>query len=211
MLPASKAHAATLSWVRAFVCGLGLCPWAKPAETLVVVSPRCSARDRVDAVGVRFMRRQAELLLSTGSAAPPVHRDARRATVVCAFTDDAYEDVGAFAKLWRAVEADLAASAAPDDVVLLAFHPERVDSGPGCVPEDASDPGHFSVRSPLPTLQLLRATDVQAARDDWSATHGGWGALGLLTSNKQKLQKLGSGNLRARIEACRHALEDPQS
>lgn len=192
---AATAHAATKAWVAHFVCGLGLCPWASLAETLVVVAP-CITRD-AEAVGVRFMQRQAELL---ARGARP-HRGARRSTVVSAFTHEAYRDVGEFARLWRSVEFDLAAFA-PDELVLLAFHPDRVDSGPGCVPADAMDAGHFSVRSPLPTLQLLRATDVDVAREDWAKAHGGRGAFKLLESNKRKLRSIGAVALRSRIDAC---------
>ncbi|KAG8468043.1 hypothetical protein KFE25_007095 [Diacronema lutheri] len=192
MFAPRAAHGATVDWIRAFVCGLALCPWAQPDATLVVVAPHSAHV----AVGVRFMRRQAELLIAR--APPPPHRGVRRPTVVSAFTASAYKDVLAFASLWRAVESDLSAFA-PGQLVLLAFHPNRVDSGPGCLPHMADDAGHFSVRAPLPTLQLLRDVDVDTARAQWAHTHGGPGALGLLTANKRTLRSIGADALHAML------------
>jgi hypothetical protein len=193
---ALRAHSATSAWVGSFVCGLGLCPWAVPSQTLVAVAPHAAPPD----AHVRFMLRQADLLLA--GARP--HARANKPTVVCAFTSEGYADVAAFARLWQAVETSVEARA-PGDLVLLAFHPQRVDHGPGCLPDIESDAGHFSVRSPWPTLQLLRAIDVDDARREWSHKHGGRGAFGLLVANKRKLRAIGSAPLRERLDVCRVA------
>ena len=50
---------------------------------------------------------------------------------------------------------------------VLAFHPDRVDTGPGCH-SDPDDAAHYSVRSPHPTLQLLRKESVRRARAEWN-------------------------------------------
>ena len=188
------AAKATREWVRGFVCALSLCPWAAPAQTLVTVSPPVASLP----AHVVYMRRQAELLLA--GARP--HARSAKPTVVCAFPCDEYAEVGAFAALWNAVQTDLDRHA-PGALVLLAFHPRRVDSGPGCIPDDADDAGHFTVRSPYPTLQLLRSVDVDDARAEWAQRRGGPGAWGLLVANKERLRALGSAELAARIDLCR--------
>ncbi|KAJ1636883.1 hypothetical protein T492DRAFT_956913 [Pavlovales sp. CCMP2436] len=190
-MSAAGAQKATLNWLQRFVVGLGLCPWARPQHTLVAVAP-CHAG--VEG-GVRFMRRQAQLL-ALGTAG--LYRGVEQPTCVCVFTDASYADPVSFAGLWRTVEADLDAS-----LILLAFHPLRVDHGPGCLPQIASDAGHFSVRAPWPTLQLLRVADVLAAREHWAEAHGGPGAFGLLTANKRKLRSTGTPRLQEMINTCR--------
>jgi hypothetical protein len=147
---------------------------------------------------VRYMRRQAELLLA--GAGP--HASSAKPTVVCVFPCDEYAAAGAFASLWNAVEMDLDAYAR-GALVLLAFHPQRVDRGPGCFPDDADEAGHFTVRSPWPTLQLLRSVDVDNARAEWAERRGGPGAWGLLVANKRKLRAMGSAELASRIDSCR--------
>ena len=50
------------------------------------------------------------------------------------------------------------------------------------------------MRSPLPTVQLLRCSDLAAARDEWRQAHDSSlpGALQLLLDNKQRLRELGT-------------------
>lgn len=191
---AGATAAATREWVRGFVCALSLCPWAAPAQTLVTVSPSFTSLP----AHVLYMRRQADLLLA--GARP--HANVAKPTVVCAFACSEYAEVGEFASLWNAVQTDLE-SHFPGALVLLAFHPRRVDSGPDCFPEDADEAGHFTVRSPWPTLQVLRSVDVDIARAEWAQRCGGPGAWGLLVANKQRLRAMGSAELAARIDSCR--------
>ena len=91
-----------------------------------------------------------------------------------------------------------------EPLALLAFHPDRCDSGPGCA-NDANDAGHYSVRSPLPTVQLLREADLEVAREQWASRRPDEphpGALGLLLENKQKLRQLGTERLRDMLDEC---------
>lgn len=198
MAGARLAHEATIAWITSFVAGLKLCPWAVTSASLVVVAPCLDAHD--DAL-VAYVRRQAMLLASNRHP----HAQAQAPTTLCVYTDERFGEVGRFAELWVAVEQDLAAVARNGGprFVLLAFHPTRIDGGIGCRPEDPDDPGHYTVRAPWPTLQLLRAEDVDAARHSWATQHGGPGALGLLTRNKAHLRSLGTDELRRRLNACK--------
>mmetsp|Transcript_18228 Transcript_18228/g.49044 ORF Transcript_18228/g.49044 Transcript_18228/m.49044 type:complete len:219 (-) Transcript_18228:191-847(-) len=193
---AARAALATRSWVASFVCGLGLCPWARPHETLYTVAPHAADQSR----HIEYMRRQANLLCAR--AGPHAH--AEHPTVLCAFTTETYVDVTVFAALWRDVQENLAGQS----IVLLAFHPVRLDRGPGCFPDEPHDPGHFTVRSPLPTLQLLRKCDVDEARLSWEKSKGGKGALGLLLENKDSLRALGSSELSSRMHKCSQLAAD---
>eukprot|EP00434_Breviolum_minutum_P011150 symbB.v1.2.009838.t1/scaffold628.1/size179110/1 len=79
-----------------------------------------------------------------------------------------------FSQLWKQVEASK-----KDAVHLLAFHPCREDRGPGCR-ANPLDAGHFSVRAPWPTLQLLRTADLNRAREEWMQRNGAQGSYGAL-------------------------------
>ena len=97
---------------------------------------------------------------------------------------------------------------------LLAFHPTRSDAGPGCAAGDPTDAGHYSVRSPLPTIQLLRSDDLEASREAYAATRvpgaaiararhpRAPGALALLLENKRRLRSLGAPLLQRLLDAC---------
>eukprot|EP00802_Teleaulax_amphioxeia_P009272 Tamp_09288.p6 GENE.Tamp_09288~~Tamp_09288.p6 ORF type:complete len:110 (+),score=16.13 Tamp_09288:339-668(+) len=65
-------------------------------------------------------------------------------------------------RLVRHVQALLDEEAHAQRVDLLAFHRWRNDQGPG-TSKDPDDAAHFSVRSPYPTLQLLKDKDLRLA------------------------------------------------
>lgn len=183
----------TLRWIDEFVIGQRLCPWASesrrsPAFHLVTIG---DASQFVEAT----VAAAAELASSSSSLS------------LCPTTllvlDDrmAQSDVAHFAGLCRQASV-LAARAAPS-VDLLGFHPARIDRGPGCS-ANAEDAAHYSVRSPLPTVQLLRRADLDAARRDYAARRSPSalpGALGLLYENKRRLRKTGSDVLREQLRA----------
>lgn len=185
------AELATRRWIDRFVIGERLCPWAPPADVRIVVSDRLSVDGLVEEAS---RLRAAESSLST--------------TLVVYLDDAAQDDAAVFARFSTAAQPQLGSG-----IDLLAFHPSRHDSGPGCS-EDLDDAGHFSVRSPLPTCQLLRSFELQNARARYSAglvagsraalaRHpGSPGALSLLLENKRRLRALGSSALQALLSGC---------
>jgi len=190
-LTASAAELATRRWIDRFVIGERLCPWAPPADVRVVVHDSLS----VDALVEEASRlRAAEASLST--------------TLVVYLDDAVQDDAAVFARFSSAAQPQLVSG-----IDLLAFHPNRHDAGPGCS-EDLTDAGHFSVRAPLPTCQLLRSFELDDARTRYSAglvagaraalaRHpGSPGALALLLENKRRLRALGSNALRAMLAGC---------
>ena len=129
-------------------------------------------------------------------------------TSLLVIDDHAVEDVGEFAALCRRAQQRVAQLADADgEIVLLGFHPDRLDVGPGCSTV-ASDAAHFTVRSPHPTLQVLRAADVATAREQWRQSHDDGtpgktpGALGLLNGNKRRLRAIGTLALQRMLRAC---------
>lgn len=185
-------------WLSSFVMALKLCPWASTGSTLVVGAPVLEQQEQ----HVLFVRRQAEILAQRRG--PHARTADGRATTLIAYSG--YQAVDSFAELWTSVEVDLRQQF--PNVLLLAFHPDRLDSGPGCSP-DPNDAGHFSVRAPCPVLQLLSRVEVEEARQSWELRYGGRGGMGLLVRNKRRLRAMGATELRRRLhsagdEACDH-------
>ena len=201
-LAAAASHgtaAATLRWVEQLVVGLGLCPWAtcdpERGFSLLVSSEANEAMEMVAS--------EAEGL---AARAPKIRQPAGRpanffpTSLVVVEDESLVCDVGAFASFCRHAQRRVARGSAGGEVALLGFHPERLDRGPGCRPSDPSDAGHFSVRSPYPTVQVLLESDLVIAREQWAARRPdddeSPGALGLLLENKRRLRAIGSPRLR---------------
>ncbi|KAJ1471591.1 hypothetical protein T484DRAFT_1977315 [Baffinella frigidus] len=223
------ARAATERWIDEWVVGLKLCPWAgassrAPQMRLLVVDRNfdggaVETEAQMEA-HVAFVEEEAQSLQALGGAheagSPETTGEAGPAgashTTVLVFPGEGYEgdgegSCGAFPRLARRCE-EVARRYGQE---LLAFHPNRADTGPGCS-DAASDAAHYSVRSPYPTLQLLRQADLVRAREQWAAGEEGRraveaglpGALGLLMANKRRLREMGSEELQTKLRDLRH-------
>ena len=176
-----------MAWLDELVVGKCLCPWASPA----IAAPGFRLRAVRDAALLeRVVVEEARVLEACTSVYP----------TILIVVDADIEPPAAFGRIATRVQARLAST----DIDLLAFHPSRLDNGPGCV-ADPEDAAHYSVRSPLPTLQLLRRSDLASTRDEWKAVHNSPlpGALGLLHENKRKLRRIGSPALSSSMEQWR--------
>ncbi|CAE7715894.1 HERC6 [Symbiodinium sp. KB8] len=180
----------TQAWLREFVAGEGLCPWALGAKAQIrhcLHGPKSWELCMDDVLGHKL---RAWMASDNATAAP---------TTLTVFSDEGFSGRSGlkhFGRLWR----ECAAVASKDDLELLAFHPLREDQGPGCRASPL-DAGHYSTRAPWPTLQLLRKDDLERARDEWKARHkdSDPGAFGLLLRNKARLRALGNAELAARF------------
>eukprot|EP00439_Symbiodinium_sp_Y106_P036789 s1687_g4.t1 len=180
----------TQAWIREFVAGEGLCPWALGAEAQIqhcLHGPKSWELCMGDVLGHKLLAWMAN---DNATTAP---------TTLTVFSHEGFSGRSGlkhFGRLWR----ESAAVASEDDLELLAFHPLREDQGPGCRASPL-DAGHYSTRAPWPILQLLRKDDLERARDEWKARHqdSGPGAFGLLLRNKARLRALGNGELAARF------------
>ena len=193
------ASAATLQWVQQLVIGRGLCPWASTDPergfTLLTSPEANEALQMVESEAEGLAARALNVQRPDGDASaffPPT-------SLVVVTDEDMASDVGAFANFCQRAQRRVKRSSAGGDVALLGFHPDRLDRGPGCRPSDASDAGHFSVRSPYPTVQVLLESDLVLAREEWAAKRPDDefpGALGLLLENKRRLRAIGSTRLK---------------
>ena len=185
-LAVCPCRAATLAWVNDLVIGQRLCPWASDA----IRSPafRLLTVDDVE-----------DFETATAAAANELKKlEEHRATTLLVLDSRAAQlDVQSFGRICSA-----AARRCGDGIDLLGFHPARVDVGPGCSTR-SEDAAHFSVRSPLPTIQLLRTDDLVEARAEWRERHGSAlpGAFELLQDNKKRLRSLGRVSLQRMMDA----------
>ena len=199
-LTAAAADAATRRWIDRVVIGERLCPWAAPASPRILV---------VREPSLPLLEEEAALLLAA--------RPLSTTLVVCC--DDALrKDARSFGTLFMTLQAGCDVG---PGVELLAFHPTRSDAGPGCAAGDPTDAGHYSVRSPLPTIQLLRSDDLEASREAYAATRvpgaaiararhpRAPGALALLLENKRRLRSLGAPLLQRLLDACFETAAEP--
>ena len=153
---------ATLRWVNRMVLRENLCPYAHPvarrreALSAVVASPRTTS-DLLSTISKQcraLARGPAETVLIALAPEPGTLGEALEA------------DFPAFLSLGWAVEEHVA-EVAPSAVQLAFFHPRAVRSLYSASPEeDASD---YAIRSPFPTVHLLRTADVEAVSPDNAA------------------------------------------
>ena len=184
------------TWVEKLVIGRKLCPWATTAESRGFRLRELHDADEAMAVIVD----EAAGLAARASSAE-VHA-LPTTLIVC--DDPQLDDLGEFATYCRRAVRRIQRVTADDErVALLGFHPQRVDSGPGCS-SNPEDPGHYAVRSPLPLVQVLREADLTTAREQWRERHASEepGALGLLLQNKVNLRRLGAEELRRILASC---------
>ena len=192
-LTAAAADTATRKWIDRVVIGERLCPWAAPASPRILV---------VQEPSLALLDEEAALLLA--------ERPLSTTLVVCC-DESLRTDARSFGRLFVSLQAECSAGPGVD---LLAFHPMRSDAGPGCAAGDPTDAGHYSVRSPLPTIQLLRSEDLESSREAFAgrrvqgaaaarARHPrAPGALALLLENKRRLRSLGTPMLQRLLDAC---------
>ena len=194
--PSAGWRLATLAWIEGLVIGRNLCPWAaatvKTSEFRLVHAPSLDVLEDIVVAEAAAFPQQCP-----SSTPPPT------ILVVC----DTDCPVADFAKISN--RATRRVSELQLDV--LAFHPDRIDTGPGCS-TDPSDAAHYTVKSPLPTIQLLRQSDLRSARADYASRHDSTlpGALELLNGNKQRLRTVGPARLRSQLESWRAQWRRPE-
>ena len=145
---------ATVAWVRRFVIGLGMCPFAAlPFHQGTVFTVECP--EATTEAAFYWAGAQVRGLLAT----PPTAVE----TVLLVFSGNDLLSFDAFLDFVAELEYLLEASGTSEEVQLAHFHPTYRFAG---VPAD--DPGNATNRSPYPTVQLLRVKSVTAA----VAAHG---------------------------------------
>lgn len=179
--------AATQAWIDGLIIGHNLCPWARRASVRIVCTPDADALLRAVPAEADALRAEMTPFATTLLVLPERGLDA--------FT---------FGRIF--CESESAVSEHSSWLKLLAFHPERLDTGPGCT-TNPMDAAHFSTRSPLPTIQLLREAELSHARAEWESMQPVTarirypGAFGLLVRNKEKLRGMGRVKLQELMDS----------
>jgi uncharacterized protein len=171
-----------MAWARTIVVGLNLCPFAAGAldraRVRVVVT---HAEDEAGMTAV--VHDEIDKLLERG-------RDVVETTLVVA-PRYARNDFLRFHSFGEALEDQIERDDRLVDAVMAArFHPEHAWAGTSSV----DDPVNFDKRAPYPTINLLRADDVDR--------YAGEGLTdGILERNVDTLAEIGTERLRGLYEA----------
>lgn len=187
--------ATTRLWLSRVVIGNKLCPFAPPVSTEPKLRLRASAA--TDEAGVVAEVGREALLLREGIRRPDVGLHETTLLVL----PDELECCGtwqAFVQLsWRLQAEAIVANGCAEDLQIVLFHPNAVHSAYGEGPADAAD---FSVRSPHPTVHLLREVDMLEAVQRYPDAHG------IPQRNKARLRALGIEACEEQLAACRRAV-----
>ena len=180
---ACSTHANTLRWVDEWVIGLNLCPYTK------------GVRNRASALGVTVSSASTDESfadeISAEVTALVTGGGPETSLIVVPPTSPwgkaLHEDYGSFLLLGWQVD-ELLTELVPDQSVMqVLFHPLALRDL-YVQTDDDDDPGEFAMRSPHPTVHLLRASDVQALPPNHAAQ--------VPTRNKATLAQLGISKLR---------------
>lgn len=167
----------TLNWVDNWVVGQKLCPFAKPlrsADALRIAITHATTEDGVcasfaDELGLI----EQGILAEDGTATEPGSRkghsfpESTLLVLASSATDDAhYAQFPEFNRLSWALQDVVVTHGLVDKVQIVLFHPDAVHSLYSMDPDDTVadvDPKAFAIRSPYPTIHLLREKDVLQA------------------------------------------------
>jgi uncharacterized protein len=214
--------AATQKWIERVVVGEKLCPFAPAllaADTLrVVVSPATSETQAVAAI-----RSEARLLFGAdektqldenydvnasdiAAISPPLsqqqrHLQPRHETTLVVFDAPFVQDFRDFVRLsWVLQEEAIVHGGFQNDLQLVLFHPNATHQtyrDSASLDEGDEAAGDFTIRSPYPTVHLLREIDVM------QAASGGYPNLSELpTRNKLRLVAQGYAHCKGRLDEC---------
>ena len=141
-----NAEQLTREWVTRLVVGEGLCPFAHPVLSGLLIEV-CDSDD-LDQVTRSFM----ELVEQVATAAP-----AELPTALFV-VPNALQDFDEYWN-WNLICDELSAQMGHEGELQIAtFHPHYQFDG-----EDDNDPSHYTNRSPFPMLHIIREADIEAA------------------------------------------------
>jgi len=177
-----SALAATRRWLREFVIGLNLCPFAAaPMAADRVRFVVCEATRFEDIYGEFLAELEAFTLLSP--------HDAETCLFIVA---DGLDDFAEYLDLLDLADAAVDQVGLRGVVQLASFHPQYVFSG-----ADTDDPANYTNRSPCPMLHLIREAGLEAALENYPNPEA------IPERNIRTLRDLGFAKVRKRLAACR--------
>jgi len=183
----------TRKWLDKIVIGEKLCPFAftplNEGKIRIVASNATTAEQAV----VDIQREVQELMLQ-----PPLPQH-ETTLVVFDYQYSFVQDFLEFVRLSWALQEEAIGDKFAQELQLVLFHPLATHQTYGAMPEDEHDDtaaADYTIRSPYPTVHLLREVDVM------KAVTSGYPNLEYLPSrNKARLVQLG-------IRVCQQRLED---
>eukprot|EP00562_Extubocellulus_spinifer_P003765 CAMPEP_0178538376 /NCGR_PEP_ID=MMETSP0696-20121128/37073_1 /TAXON_ID=265572 /ORGANISM="Extubocellulus spinifer, Strain CCMP396" /LENGTH=265 /DNA_ID=CAMNT_0020170633 /DNA_START=259 /DNA_END=1056 /DNA_ORIENTATION=+ len=195
--------AATQRWLDDVVIGQKLCPFAPPVRSAPKLRLVASSATDDDAF-VQEVAEEARLLVGTrkdndSNADSRKGDDTNRPeTTLLVLNEVAFPSISDFRYFvqlsWRLQAEAICDNNFASDLQLVLFHPAARHNTYG---EDFEDAADYTIRSPHPTVHLLREVDVM------KAVRGGYGDLeGLPSRNKAKLRMDGLERCRDRLEDC---------
>jgi hypothetical protein len=190
--------AATYQWFQTVVIGQKLCPFAPPLQK----SPHlmrivCCDIDTNRTKAIELV--QQEALALVGETGSPTNKTHETTLVILDFettgsnTTTDFRDFVRFS--WDLQEQAVEQAGLLGKLQLVLFHPRATHQTYGTMEED--NPGDYTIRSPYPTVHLLREDDVLRA------VEGGYPKLETLPArNQAKMKEQGLEVCRRRLAEC---------
>ena len=181
---ATSSSSATLTerWLERVVIGKKLCPFAPPVKAKLRLLASVAADEEEIVAEVATEARLLHQGILTPSDKFPETTLLVLPTLDCTATWQAFVHLS-----WRLQSDAIVATGLAEHLQLVLFHPAAVHSIYADMgTEDAAD---FSIRSPFPTVHLLREVDMLAAVQRYPD------AAGIPARNKARLRALG-------VQAC---------
>jgi hypothetical protein len=199
----------THRWFHSVVVGQKLCPFAPPLlanpELLrMVVSGAQSTHEAVAQVA-----EEVELLVGNESQQQSSSSTTTHETTLVVLNAPFVDDFRDFVRLSWELQAQAVGTLYQNDLQLVLFHPQATHQTYAATPNDDDDDdsslaADYTIRSPYPTVHLLREVDVMRA------VQSNYPNLETLPSrNKAKLIAQGIDVCKQRLNECLQATEIP--
>ena len=180
----------TRRWLDRIVIGAKLCPFAPPVQAANKLKLRDSAASSADGIVMELAEEAAEL------------RDGSTGVETSLLVLGAMQDGRALSwqeliyLSWQLQEEVIVAGGHAEHLQIVCFHPEATHSlyADAGAPPDAAD---YTIRSPHPTVQLLREVDVVKAVQQYPDT------AGIPGRNRTRLRAEGLEVCASRLQSCR--------
>jgi hypothetical protein len=194
------AIAATEKWFETIVVGEKLCPFAPPLlqnpSLLRIVSSDASSPEEA----ILHVSKEVQLLV--GQETPPTHET----TLVVLDHRPFVKDFRDFVRLSWQLQEEAIGEHFGEKLQLVLFHPQATHQtyADAYAADGQQNPADYTIRSPFPTIHLLREVDVM------KAVQGKYPNLETLPArNKDKFIQQGPKLCEGRLQQC-HVLQDDQ-
>ena len=202
----SRRKAITQKWLDTIVNEERLCPFAPPVSQEPQLRIHISNAHNHDDI-IHEISSEAHLLIGKDGQSDDrsISSIYRPETTLVVLNEDKCKSLSSFRDLvqlsWRVQSESILENGYEKDLQIVLFHPLAVHNTysfyqPSNETEEG-DAGDYTIRSPFPTIHLLREKDVMKA-----VTSGYKDLEGLPSRNKAKLRILGWKACKKKLEAC---------